>query len=258
MLTVHGTTACFPGFTVRAALARLREGASEPQLGALSTAHVQVCPQNFGRIDEAEAEALRAEFPEMRLRCHANARVLERHVMFDASTVSDDTLPYFHALADRCRRFGASVMSIHAGYEQNATHAQMVDNVRRLQGEVFGDVQLAVEGLYPNAHRPQLLATWADYERALRTSVPIAVDLSHLNIVAHHDGAMQTDLVRELLASPTTLEVHLSDNTGTKDAHDVLARAPWWWPLLDAIGPHAIAFSEGNQTRSRPRSPAAH
>lgn len=258
MLTVHGTTACFPGFTVRAALARLRDGTCEPQLGPLSTAHVQVCPQNFGAVSVEEAEALRADFPEMQLRCHANARVLERHVLFDASTVNDDTFPYFAALADRSRRLGADTISIHAGYAKNTSLELMFDNVRRLQDEAFGDIRVAVEGLYPNKDRPNLLATWADYERALREGLFLAIDLSHLQIVAKHDGAMQLDLVRELLASPTTLECHLSDNDGSRDAHDVLARAPWWWPLLDALHPNAVAFSEGNHTRSRPRSPAAH
>lgn len=247
--TVHATTACFPGFSTRSALMRLRAGISEPQLGPLSTAHVQICPQSFGVIDEGEAEALRAAFPEMQLRCHANARVLSRHHLLDASTANPDTRPYYAALADRSRRLGATAVSIHAGYAQNASLAQMIDQVRWLQDTVFGEVQVAIEGLYPAPRRPQLVATWADYEHLLRVGVPMAIDLSHLAIVAHHDGQMQTDLVRELLASPSTLEVHCSDNDARTDRHDVLARAPWWWDTLDAVHGEALVFSEGNQTR---------
>lgn len=248
---IHATTACFSGLQVRSALDRLSTGISEPQLGVLSTAHVQVCPQNFGCIDEAEADALREAYPNMQLRPHANARVWPVHVHFDASSRGEDAFAYFEALADRARRFGATALSIHAGFQADATLDQMIANVRRLQDEVFGDITLAVEGLYGNAHRPQLMDTWAEYEAVLIAGVPLAIDLSHLNIVATQDGRFQDDLVRALLASPTTLEVHLSANDGEKDAHRVLDHAPWWWSLLDAVGPNAVLFSEGNQMRLR-------
>lgn len=246
---VHATTACFPGFSTRGALAKLREGISEPLLGPLSTAFVQVCPQSMGRIDEAEADALRAEFPEMQLRTHANARVLDRHHLLDASTVRDDTLPYYRALADRCRRFGATATSIHAGYAAHRTLDQMLDDVKRLQDEVFGDVRVAIEGLYPTPARPQLMGTWAEYERVLASGAFLAIDLSHLQIVARADGAFQPDLVRALVASPTTLEIHLSDNDSRRDEHQMLAREPWWWEFLADASPSAVLFSEGNQTR---------
>jgi len=249
MTVIHATTACFPGFGVRAALDRITAGISEPIIGALSSAHCQVCPQNFGAIDEAEAEALRAAYPLSQLRLHANARVLQHHCFLDASTVSDSTLPYFHALADRSRRFGASAMSIHAGNQSNATLDQMFDNVRRLQDQVFGHIRLAVEGLYPNPKRPQLLGTWAEYEALLRADVPFAIDLSHLHIVRRSEGD-RIDLVRELIASPNALEIHSSGNDGKRDEHAFLTDTPWWLPLLGEVGPNAVIFSESNQPRA--------
>jgi hypothetical protein len=247
--TIHGTTACYPGFTVRAALDRLAVGVSEPVVGALSTQHCQVCPQNFGVLSEAEAEALRADYPDTQLRLHANARVLPRHVLWDASTVCDDTLPYYAALADRSHRLGAEAISIHAGNVEHATLQQMFDNVRRLQDTVFRDVSVAVEGLYPHAKRPQLLGTWAEYDALLRAELPFALDLSHLHIVRAHEGE-HTDLVRELLASPNCLEVHTSGNDGRRDEHALLTEAPWWWPMLPNVGPNAIVFSESNHARA--------
>lgn len=225
MPTIHATSACFPGFTLRHALDRITAGIAEPVLGALSSAHAQCCPQSFGQIDEAEAEALRRDYPATQLRLHANARVIERHVLFDASTVDEGTLPYFRALADRSRRLGAQAISIHAGHADNADLAQMFDNVRRLQDDVFGEVRVAIEGLYPHVKRPQLLSTWADYEALLRAELPYAIDLSHLHIVRRCEGD-HLDLVRELIASPHALELHCSGNDGRRDEHAFLVEAP--------------------------------
>lgn len=249
MTRINATTACFPGFTVRAALNRITAGIEEPVIGALCADHIQVCPQNFGQVDEAEAEALREAFPGSQLRLHANARVLPHHVLFDASTVRDHSLPYFRALADRSHRLGASVLSIHAGNAENASLSQMFDNVRALQDGVFGDIRLAIEGLYPHDKRPQLLGTWAEYETLLRSELPFALDLSHLNIVCRHEGE-RIDLVRDLLASDRCLEVHTSGNDGRRDEHALLTGPPWWLPLLEGMGRNAIAFSESNQTRA--------
>lgn len=249
MPTIHATSACFPGFTLRHALDRITAGVAEPIIGPLSAAHVQCCPQSFGQISEGEAEALREDYPGSQLRLHANARVIERHVLFDASTVDESTLPYFRALADRSRRLGARAISIHAGHADNADLATLFDNLRRLQEEVFGDVRVALEGLYPHPKRPQLLSTWADYEALLRSGLPYAIDLSHLNIVCRAEGD-RLDLVRELIASPNAIELHISGNDGRRDSHAFLVDEPWWLPLLDLAGPNAIVFSESNQTRA--------
>jgi hypothetical protein len=248
MPTIHATSACFPGSSLRYALDQITKGVSEPIIGALSATHAQCCPQNFGQIGEAEAEALRQDYPGTQLRLHANARVLARHVLWDASTVSTSTLPYFHALADRSRRLGATTISIHAGNTENASLDEMFENLRRLQGEVFGDIQLAVEGLYAHPKRPQLLGTWREYEALLRAELPFALDLSHLNIVSRNEGA-RMDLVRDLLASDHCLEIHTSGNDGRLDQHALMTEAPWWLPLLEGMGRNAIAFSESNQTR---------
>ena len=251
MPTIHATTACFPGATVRSALDRIQCGLSEPVIGPLSAAHIQLCPQNFGCLNEAEVESLRASYPDSAMRLHANARVLERHLLWDAASVSDHTLPFFNALADRSRRLGAAAMTIHAGVRAEATIDQMFDNVRRLQGEVFGDIRIGVEGLYPHAKRPQLLSTWADHDRLLRAEdIDFAVDLSHLNIIATHEG-VHDDLVRELVASPRCIEVHVSGNDGERDQHEMLTEEPWWIGLLDHLGPNAIVFSESNHARTK-------
>lgn len=254
MHNIQSTTACFPGFKIRDALDHIAAGLSEPYLGKVGSDHVQLCPQNFGHLSEAECEGLLQDYPQMQLRLHANARVFNRHVLWDASHLSADTRPYFEALADRSRRLGASAMSIHAGYPEGCRNLQgMFDNMRRLQDEVFGDVQVAVEGLYPHPKRPQLLSTWADYEALMQQGdIAYAIDLSHLNIVAHAQG-QHDDLVRDLIAAPQCIEIHVSGNDGRRDSHDLLREQPWWLPMLDQAGPNAVIFTESNHARPKAR-----
>jgi len=245
-MPIHCATACFPGLDLRACVARLHEGIDEPLLGALSTAHIQLCPQTPGELTEAVCEALAEDYPDTRFRLHANARVDTRLRMLDASTFCSSTLPYYARLADRSRRLGAEAYSLHAGYRANCTLDTMIDTVRRLT-DLFG-IPVAVEGLYPRADRPQLMAGWAEYEAVMRAGLPIALDLSHLNIVQTKEGA-HPDLAAELMAYAGTLEVHVSGNDGKADSHAVLERAPWWYGLLDTAPAQAVVFSEGNQHR---------
>jgi len=249
MLHVNATTAMFPGTSVRDALARIAAGAREPLLGDIATNHVQLCPQNVGYLSERECESLAAAYPKMHLRLHANARVLPSHRMLDASTLSDETRPYFDALADRSRRLGAKAYSLHAGHQAHSSLTKMLDAARRLQ-EHFGDIVVAVEGLYPNRRHPQLMDCWADYETVWRAGVPMAIDLSHLKIVADAERSCDHGLVRDLLSAATTVEVHLSDNDGRSDQHQVLSETPWWWSCTDAIHENAVVFTEGNQLRA--------
>lgn len=248
--SVNAATACYPGLSVKTAIEHILAGAEEPMIGRLSSKHIQCCPQNLGHLNESVCEELRESFPNSHLRLHANARVLTHHVRYDASTFRDDTRHYYEALADRSRRLGATAYSLHAGFQRNCTLEQMIDNVRRVQ-DIFGDVQVAVEGLYQNKVNPQLMDTWDAYQAVMDAGIPMAIDLSHLKIVARAEGSTDEGLLRDLVAAPQTIEVHLSDNNGLADHHDILRREPFWWPLLPAINPAAVVFSEGNQLRQR-------
>lgn len=256
-MRVHPASACLPGIPFAECVDQLVAGLTEPVFGAIDAAHIQLCPQTPGHLDEAACEALAANHPGTTFRLHANARVQPMLRLLDASNFNDLTQPYFEDLADRSRRLGASAYSLHAGYRRNATLAQTIDNTQRL-ADLFG-VPVALEGLYPRTDRPQLMDSWADYETALRSGVPLAIDLSHLNIVQRAEGIERPDLVAELLAAPQTIEVHLSDNNGVRDDHRVTTAAPWWIGLLDLIHPNAIVFTEGNHLNRRNRpTPRSH
>lgn len=252
-MTIHvcATTAQFPGCSAKHALEQIQLGCREGLWGALSSDYVQICPQSMGVITEDVAEHLREQFPDMNLRLHANARVLSRHVLWDVSTFSSDTQYYYEALADRMCRLGGTVMSIHAGYQDNCSEQQMWDNIRLIDQcmKKFGNIDVAVEGLYPNAHRPQFIGSWASYSRLLQEDVFFAIDLSHLKIVARHEGVWEEQLVQELLLSPRCKEIHVSDNNGSRDSHHVLINKPVWWDVLHNCAPYfkdQVVFSEGN------------
>ncbi|MGD7164680.1 hypothetical protein, partial [Ralstonia pseudosolanacearum] len=219
---------------------------TEPLFGELSTEHVQLVPQTIGLLDEARADELLTAFPATHFRLHANVRVLPQHRMADLSTFDADR-DWFEQAALISQRLGATAYSAHAGYRRNATLAQVLDNARRC-ADLFG-CPVAVEGLYPDRHGAQWVSTWDEYRVLFEAGVPYALDLSHLNIVAHRYGR-EDGLVAEMLACELCIEVHVSDNDGTGDWHRVCGTPPWWYPLLSYLNPHAAVFSEGNHRRA--------
>lgn len=257
MRTINASLAMFPGYTCEKALDLAAAGISEPFIGAIAVQHVQLAPQNIGTITEGVCEQLAQRHPGTRLRLHANARILPRHHLIDASNFGPDTRFYFEALADRSRRLGAPAYSVHAGYKENCSFGQLLDNVRRIQ-DIFGpDCCVAVEGLYRNAHRPQHMDCWREYEAVLAAGIPQAVDLSHLNIVARAERSHGGALLTELLASRNTIEIHCSANDGRRDEHSQLTEEPWWWASLAHVHPDAVLFTESDQLRAARRAGVA-
>lgn len=54
-----------------------------------------------------------------------------------------------------------------------------------------------------------------------------------------------------MLACDRCIEVHVSDNDGSGDWHQVCQATPWWAPLLSHINNQAVVFSEGNHRQHR-------
>lgn len=252
MPVVCATTAQFPGLSVQRALSEISSGVHEGVWGLLSSAHIQLCPQSAGILSEEEVERLASAYPQSQLRLHANARVLNRHVLWDASMFSNETKEYYVALTDRMLRLNSSVFSIHAGYLEHCPPDKFWDRVEQVRECVDstsqGRVSLAIEGLYPSRHHAQHISSWTDYEELLKRGVPFALDLSHLNIVAHSEKTWNSSLVREMMTSSGCKEIHVSDNDGRGDRHLALEKTPRWWDDLHDISLDAdcIVFSEGN------------
>ena len=256
-LTVNAASACLPGRTWKQVVATLISGVHEPAWGQLQINHLQLCPQHPGDLTEVIADELMAMAPDTQLRLHANVYVGQRK-LYDASTLStSEHQKYFKGLASMSKRIKATAYSLHAGYRHQSTLQEMRDNVLTLQ-DWFG-VPVAVEALYPirpsgRTPKPaQLLDSWAELEWLMEQSgLYMAIDLSHLQIIAAHEGRNDA-LVASLLAHPNLLEVHVSDNDSRHDEHAMCSEqsAAWWMPLLQqaSLNKHCVVFSEGNQAK---------
>jgi hypothetical protein len=220
--------------------------AEEPLLGRLDLGHAQICPQNPGKITPEDAQALRLEYPGVQFRLHANAQVAGWSAHADASTFGEFE-GYFHVLWRVSESLGAPAYTWHAGMRRNASLQAVLDRTDYLE-QAWG-IDVGIEGLYPTPDDRYLLSTWDEYRVLLDSGVKYALDMSHINILAHRSGERNAGLVRNMLSSPACIEVHLSGNAGDADTHGQLATEPWWWDLLDSANPNAVIFTEGGQTR---------
>lgn len=239
--------ACWPGLTHVEALRRLAHPPVEPGFGTLSTAHVQLVPQNFGCLDEGLADAMRAAFPCTRFRLHANVQVLPRRIIADLAAFAEQATWFRRAAAvNRC--LDGPAYTAHPGRRTQGTLQEVFDASRRC-AEWF-DCPVGIEAQYPSADGRWLVSTWDEYRTLFESGVPYAIDLSHVHILASITRRRELGLLNEMLACERCLEVHVSDNDGTHDQHRVCQGAPWWLPLIGVVHRDAVIFSEGNHRRA--------
>lgn len=197
----------------------------------------QVCPQNYGAIP---VEFLQNQ-SETTFLLHANVRVDGWTPSWDCSTFTENS-QYWRALLEVNRALKCPQYTLHAGSRCYGDLQTSFDNVRRL--EQFLECPVGIEGLYPNPSKSNLLSTWEEHVELLNSGVRFALDLSHLNIVAHNSGSIETALVKELISSEHCIEVHVSGNDGTSDQHREVLGNEWWLEMLNHVGPNALIFSE--------------
>ena len=252
-IKVYASLASLPCYAYERAIVTALDGMTEPTFGTLATDHLQLCPQNTGRLTEELATQL-AERYTSRLRLHANVYIMREMRMVDASNYFQNQ-DWFQQAARISSLLNAPAYTMHAGSRANCTLRQMFEHVRAIQDKF--DCPVGVEGMYParggSIHSDKyLLSTWEEYSELLESGLNYALDLSHLNILARHTRKKETNLVSELLASERCIEIHVSHNDGFRDSHQVMptqgeAQGVWWYPLLAPANPNAIIFSEGNQ-----------
>lgn len=251
MPVINVSLAAFPGMRhEQAAIHAIKEARRgrlrEPVLGKIAAADVQLVPQSFGMLTDDLVDSLKAAFPDTRFRLHANVRVLPQHRFADLSGLSLHG-DWFAQAARIHKRVGASAYTAHSGSRAEASMAEMLDNARRA-ADMFG-TPVGVEGQYPVEGDTLLVSSWDEYRQLFESGVPYAVDLSHLHILACRSGSREDSLLREMLSCERYLEVHLSDNDGKGDQHQICTEPNWWLPLLSVIHPAAVVFTEGNHRR---------
>lgn len=248
-MQIYATTACWPGLGYSDAVRRLLAGTEEPLLGRLDTGQVQICPQNFGLFTQETVATLLALSPATRYRLHANTRVEGKTGHCDVADYTPATRADFQAMAGASAWLQAPAYSLHAGRRALCPHLRDL-YARTLAIQALFDCPVAVEGLYPAPGDMWLISSWEEYRWLFESGLYYALDLSHLAIVARRTRQLDPGLVRDMLACERCLEVHLSDNDGYVDRHEVLRQEPWWWRHLEAVHAQAVIFSEGNQRRS--------
>lgn len=248
MHKIMAASAVAPGVSYSSAMEKIHGGAVDPVLGKISIEHVQLCPQHAGRISEGLLDTLMEKYPGTKFRIHATPRVDGNHIHQIAEAIDAfDHKEQMDVTANLSKRAKAVGYTLHAGRREKGTLKQAFDNTRRL-ADLFG-CRVGIEGLYPTngGRNTWLLANWQEYEEMLEDGVDFAIDLSHLNIVAKRERCRKDDLVRDMLRSPSCIEVHVSDNDKRSDSHQPLdaVNHPWWLPMLSDVNPEAIVFYEG-------------
>lgn len=257
MRNLNLSLACLPGKHVLEAVSIAKSMQAEGKLvdpvhGSISLETVQLVPQSFGTLGLQTIEAIKSALPSARFRLHANVPVAGRGFEPDLSNARQYE-GWFKSLKGINDALGSPVYTLHSGLKSATDLQGMIDNARWLE-ELLG-CTVGIEGQYPDKHDKLLMSSWKEYEKVFLSGLSMAIDLSHLNIVRHHNGGQApVDLISAMLESPQCVEVHLSENNGCGDWHQTCTKKAWWHGLLDRINPDAVIFSEGNLLRSRAES----
>lgn len=243
---IHAASAIAPTRSHAEAMRLISAEATDLVLGRISIDEVQICPQHAGLISEKSIDQLMEAWPNTRFRLHATPQIAgnKGRPIVDAANAAKHW-DVMERMAGHSKRLNAPAYSIHAGRRANATLDEALDTTRRL-ADLF-ECRVGIEPLYPTGSDMWLLSSWREHEQLLNSGVDYALDLSHLQIVAHRSRERQDDLVRAMLSSPNCIEVHLSYNDGRADAHLPLdpRKTPWWLDMLDDIHADASIFYEG-------------
>lgn len=241
-MIVNATTATWAHLSYSDAMLRLAD-TSDPFIGKISTAHVQLCPQNAGFNTKEQILELADAYKDTQFRLHADVKVAGRFTKADLCWYNEENIKNWKCIADISNELKAPCYSLHAGERKECTLEQLFDKYNRIQ-ELF-DAPVAIEGHYPASNNMWLLSDWEEYRLLFAKDINFVVDLSHFNIIARRHG-WDDELVEALITSPKCLEIHVSDNSGVNDSHQPIENEPIWWKYLK--NSTADVFYEGNHS----------
>ena len=243
-IELQPTTAMFPGLMIHKAMEAIDELRKEyMQLGRQC---VQICPQSYGVFTEDTARNLAQRYPDVAFQLHSNVRISLGKQPVHANSRGAWAEQYLKEYDQLSKVLGASVYSLHAGERKESSLEEMFDIVREWNSRYR--TTIAVEGMYPDRRQRYLLSSWDEYARLLEANIPFAIDVSHLNIVAHIEGRRELELTAELLRHANCMEIHVSSNRGRADSHRPIPdiEREWWYPALLQKNRSAWIFAEEN------------
>jgi sugar phosphate isomerase/epimerase len=123
----------------------------------------------------------------------------------------------------------------------------LYNNLQSAMEDIVGpDFRFAVENMYPLMGRPDYslvtvpeeILRFLEYSRRW-PNLGMLLDLGHLNLAASVTGFDRAGFVREVLDNyaDKVFEIHISENDGTGDTHDITAEDSW---QLDVAGWEAL------------------
>lgn len=243
---VNATTACIPGKSHLYAAEQIAAGIDQRPWGRLAHGQVQLCPQNFGILDEVTIDQVSAALPGAQLRLHATVRTMREKFLGDDTWLSERSLPYYRRMAELSKYMRAPAYTFHAGTRAGGSFADCVKMAFDLE-DLFG-IPVGIEGQYP-ALTAYHVATWDEYRALMESGAKYAVDVSHLNIVARGGKEVDLGLLLDMMSNPNCIEIHVSDNPGDSDRHWMVKpnSTPWWMESLRTAAkanPAAPIFTE--------------
>jgi hypothetical protein len=250
-MIINAASSCWSGKSIQEAVEKIVNGDTyEPLFGTISANHIQICPQHTDYVSDEVVEEIVNKYPSTQFRLHADVRLKnKRGYTIDLSDFNDDTEWYFKEVARISKKLKSKVYSLHAG-KRKVSLNEFKEQYLKAQ-DIFEDITLCVEGLYPAGMEKWLIDKWEEYEWLAKNKIPYALDLSHLKIVAKKYGDNST-IVNEMIANELCHEVHLSFNDGNLDSHDIAGdkfseEFEKYKGFLSHKNDHSIIFTEGNQ-----------
>ena len=134
---------------------------------------------------------------------------------------------HLRAYLDFIERHNVLCVHVHAGRRDAGTLAEQERYLRRLQArlpvplyvEVMPTSRLAAPQFW--ASDPQSLPDW-----------PLLLDVSHVKVWCGGDAERTCETVLHLLQHHSVAQLHLSDNDGREDSHDLVPADVWFAPYL--------------------------
>lgn len=240
MTIINIALGSFPRKKVLEAMELATSISSEPILGEIGIGHVQLCPQNLGRVDEVLLSKLEELYPETEFRFHANVHLLEKMKFVN---LMDEDPEYWIRLKKLNTFIGSPPYSAHPGQRSQGAMKELFGRVLKLQDLIGAPV--AIEGMYPSP-QSYLVSSSKEYEALLNSGCYFAIDFSHLNI-RRTQSRISDSLIKEMISSDRCLEIHVSGNDGSSDQHTFLKDNPWWMELLHKKNEKSIIFSESRK-----------
>ena len=164
---------------------------------------IQICPQNSGITTIESVSNIQLLKPDSEIRLHANVKVIDPYVwrrlgnpplsMADASRYRRGKFKeYWDTLIPILQHIG-NPYTFHAGSRRSSDLNQVIASTRDLEQRVGHPV--GVEGMYPTDKDSYIMSTMDEYKKVMDSGVHYCIDLSHLNIVRHHERGLDESLV---------------------------------------------------------------